>query len=117
MEITSGGTAGPRLASVFAVRDNNVYGSLSGDMRPEDLARTFLSGGWRVRKSSWMEFEVQHEWVRIELFQYENRLMFAGFVDPARVEELAHILQDFGLSYSIELWSEDRTEPLRTLVH
>jgi hypothetical protein len=33
MEITSGGTAAPRLASVFAVRDNNVYGSLSGDMR------------------------------------------------------------------------------------
>ena len=39
MEITSGGTAAPRLASVFAVRDNNVYGSLSGDMRRQSGLR------------------------------------------------------------------------------
>jgi hypothetical protein len=117
MEITSGGTAGPRLASAFDARDNNVYGSVYGETSPETLARTFLSHGWRARKSSWTGFEVEPEWACVELFQHEGRLMFAGFVDPARVDELAQILQRFGLHGSIELWNDDRAELLRELAY
>jgi hypothetical protein len=115
-EIPSSGTAGPHLADTFASRDNNAYATLTGEADPELLARKFLNDGWRARKASLAEFEVEHDWARIELFETDGKLMLAGFVDPDRVETLADILQLHGLGYAIELWSDDGEELLRELV-
>jgi len=116
MEITSGGTAGPRLADQWASLDNNVYGSLPGAPPVERLAQDFAAAGWRARKSSWTDFQVEREWVRIELLQESpGEAIFSGVVDPARAEELAAALAGFGLRYSLEVWDEDRTELLHEI--
>ncbi|WP_433688641.1 hypothetical protein ACQP0I_10535 [Micromonospora carbonacea] len=116
MEITSGGTPGPRLADHLAVLDNNVYGRLPAAPRAKVLAEMFVRAGWRARASSWTEYEVEHEWVRIELVEVSpDERLFSGVVDPARVDELGAVFAGLGLRYSIELWSDDRTSLPREL--
>ncbi|TQJ19971.1 hypothetical protein FBZ33_0156 [Micromonospora sp. A202] len=116
MEITSGGTPGPRLADRLAVRGNNVYGRLPHAPRVKVLAEMFVRAGWRARASSWTEYEVEHEWVCIELVEPSpDERLFSGVVDPSRVDELGAVLAGLGLRYSIELWSDDGTSLLREL--
>ncbi|MGW2621651.1 hypothetical protein [Micromonospora taraxaci] len=116
MEITSGGTPGPRLADRLAVLDNNVYGRLHHAPRAQDLAEMFVRAGWRARASSWTDDEVGHEWVRIELVEASpDEHLFSGIVDPGRLDELAAFFTGLSLRYSIELWSDDQTDLLREL--
>ncbi|MGW3788097.1 hypothetical protein ACWD5Z_26195 [Micromonospora chokoriensis] len=116
MEITSGGTPGPRLADRLAVLDNNVYGRLHHAPRAQDLAQMFVRAGWRARASSWTEYEVGHEWVRIGLVEASPDVhLFSGIVDPSRLDELAAVFAGLSLRYSIELWSDDQTSLLREL--
>ncbi|MFG1658563.1 hypothetical protein ACGFIY_18755 [Micromonospora chersina] len=116
MEITSGGTPGPRLADHLAVLDNNVYGHLPHAPSVQVLAEMFVRAGWRARASSWTEYEVEHEWARIELVEPSpDERLFSGVVEPSRVDELGAVLADLGLHYSIELWSDDQARLLREL--
>jgi hypothetical protein len=114
MEITSGGTPGPRLADEWGSLDNNVHGALPATPPVSQLARVFVAAGWRARKSSWSDFEVEREWVCIELMQESpGNAIFSGVIDPTRVDELAAAFRQLGLHYSIELWNEDRTKIIR----
>ena len=114
MEITSGGTPGPRLADEWASLDNNVYGALPGTPPVSQLAEAFVSAGWRARKSSWSDFEVEREWVRLEVMQESpDNAIFSGVMDSTRVDDLGAAFSELGLHYSIELWNEDRTEIIR----
>lgn len=116
MRITSGGTSGPRLADHLAGLDNNVYGFLPQAPAVKVLAEMFVRAGWRARASSWIEYEVEHEWASIELAESSpDGRLFSGVVDPSRVEELAAVLASFGLRYEFELWSDDRTALIRKL--
>ncbi|WP_200209566.1 hypothetical protein [Micromonospora coerulea] len=116
MEITSGGTPGPRLADDLADLDNNVYGRLHHAPRVKVLAEMFVLAGWRARATSWTEYEVENEWVCIELVEASpDERLFSGVVDPSRVDALGAILAGLGLRYSIELWSDDRATLLREL--
>jgi hypothetical protein len=115
MEITSGGTPGPRLIDELAVLDNNVYGSLPDAPPVRALAEMLVAAGWRARASSWTDIEVEREWVCIELQQPPNTVIFSGVVDPSRVEDLATVFTGLNLTYSIELWNAGGTELLREL--
>ncbi|MET7375038.1 hypothetical protein [Micromonospora arida] len=116
MEITSGGTPGPRLADHLADLDDNVYGRLPHAPSAKVLAEMFVRAGWRARASSWTEYEVEHEWVCIALVEPSpDERLFSGVVDPSRVDELGAVLAGMGLRYSVELWSDDQTSLLREL--
>ncbi|TWG15838.1 hypothetical protein FHU34_111161 [Micromonospora taraxaci] len=76
----------------------------------------FVRAGWRARASSWTEYEVGHEWVRIGLVEASpDEHLFSGIVDPSRLDELAAFFAGLSLRYSIELWSDDQTNLLREL--
>jgi hypothetical protein len=108
VEITSGGTPGPRLADRLAVLDNNVYGRLPHAPAARTLAELFVRAGWRARASSWTDYEVEHEWARIELIDSSaGERLFSGVVDPSRVDDLAAVLTELGVRWSIELWNDD----------
>lgn len=103
MEITSGGTEGPRLDSVLASRDTNVYGLVLGDHSPEELARTFARAGWRARKSSRDEYEVEHTWAQLRFFSDgDGAAVFAGTVEPADLTRLTGTFTSLGLSVRID---------------
>ncbi|GIF26227.1 hypothetical protein BJ973_003497 [Actinoplanes tereljensis] len=115
LDITSGGTPGPQIADELLLLDNNVYGSVADAPPLQDIAESFVLKGWRARRSSWTDFEVECEWVRIELQQTSDGVLFSGIVDPARLDDLGAVLTAFDLRFSMELWSTDRTELLREL--
>ncbi|WP_284741112.1 hypothetical protein [Amycolatopsis sp. RTGN1] len=103
MEITSGGTEGPRLGDELALSDTNVYGLVLGDDGPEELARTFARAGWRARKSSYDEYEVEHTWARLRFFRDRGGAdVFAGTVDPAHLARLAGTFTGLGLTVRID---------------
>ncbi|WP_229070954.1 hypothetical protein [Actinoplanes sp. DH11] len=116
MEITSGGTPGPRLDGELAVLDNNVYGLLRDLPDASRIAQLFAGSGWRARSSSFTAYEVEREWACLELQQLPDGVMFSGVVDPARVDELGGVLTGLGLRYTVELWDPAGTEMLRELV-
>lgn len=102
VEITSGGTPGPRLDEAFHGLDNNVHGRVF-DISLDDLALLFARTGWRVRRSSWTDYEVEREWVELELeLDSTGCVLFAGVIDPARVGDLAAAFAEFGLECAIE---------------
>lgn len=116
MDITSGGTPGPRLADHLAALDNNVYGRLFQAPSAKVLAVLLVRAGWRARASSWTEYEVEHEWVRIKLVDSSpDERLFSGVVEPSRVDELGAVLAHLGVRYSIEIWGDNPTRLLRQL--
>ncbi|MFJ9695665.1 hypothetical protein [Kitasatospora sp. NPDC101183] len=108
MDFTSDGTYGPRLdAAALAHLDlgNNVWGSLAGTTDAHRVAGSFFGAGWRVRRSSWTEFEVENTFAELELCPGDP-VHFSGFVDPDRLMHLLDALNGLRLSYSVEF--EDR---------
>ncbi|RKN22042.1 hypothetical protein D7147_04690 [Micromonospora musae] len=80
------------------------------------LAEMFVRAGWRARASLWTEYEVEQQWVCIELVERSpDERLFSGVVDPSPADELGAVLAGLGLRYSIELWSDDGTSLLREL--
>ncbi|WP_203907766.1 hypothetical protein [Rhizocola hellebori] len=115
MDITSGGTSGPRLVDQLAALDNNVYGSLYDCPPARQLAESFVAAGWRARASSWTDYEVECEWACIELQQLPGEVIFNGVVDPSRLDELAVVFAGLDVRYSIELWNAEGTDLIREL--
>lgn len=115
MQITSSGTPGPRLIDELAMLDNNVHGLLHDAPPVRRLAESLVTAGWRARASSSADFEVEREWVRIELQQLPDGVIFDGVVDPSRLEDLGAALAGLNLRYSIELWNTDRSELIHEL--
>ncbi|MER7582263.1 hypothetical protein [Kitasatospora sp. NPDC097691] len=104
MDFTSGGTDGPRLdAAAMAQLDlgNNVWGSLTGTTSAQSAAELFFRAGWRVRRSSWTEFQVENESAELELMPLEP-VVFSGFVDPDRITDLLASLNGMGVSFNVE---------------
>jgi hypothetical protein len=64
--------------------------------------------GWRVRKSSWTEFEVENIYAELEL-RPTTPVHFSGIVVPERVDDLLAVFTTLGLEYSVELsdWRGD----------
>jgi hypothetical protein len=84
--------------------DNNVHGNVHGSPKPADLAQLFAEAGWRVRRSSWTDYEVEHTWVSIEFVEDSGgSVLFAGVIDPAKAAQLSRIFDDLGLASSVEL--------------
>lgn len=84
--------------------DDNVCGSVDGDVTPEAVASFFATAGWSVRKSSWTEYQVRHAFAEIEFFRHDNVTGFHGVVEPDQVRALAGTFADLGLACSIELY-------------
>ncbi|MFE7788697.1 hypothetical protein [Streptomyces sp. NPDC057460] len=104
MDFTSGGTDEPRLdAAAMAQLDlgNNVWGSLTGTVSAQSAAELFSRAGWRVRRSSRTEFQVENECAELELAPLEP-VVFSGFVDPNRITDLLGALSGMGLPFSVE---------------
>jgi hypothetical protein len=114
VEITSGGTPGPELADEWRDLDNNVYGTLPGE-RPYHVAEQLVNAGWRARASTWTDYEVEREWVGLELAEREGDVLLSGVVDPARLADLAAVFENMGVRYELELWNAERTEIIRQL--
>ncbi|MFJ8045953.1 hypothetical protein ACIRBX_36120 [Kitasatospora sp. NPDC096147] len=112
MDFTSGGTDGPRLDAAAEARlalGDNVWGSLPGTGDARTAAELFSRAGWRVRRSSRTEFQVENESAELELLPLEP-VVFSGFVDPDRIADLLAALSGMGLAFSVEFEDPDGRE-------
>lgn len=103
MKFTSGGTDGPRFDQDGYDLDlgDNVGGFLPTAVSAPDAAHAFYAAGWRVHKSSWTDFEVEHTYAQPELFP-ETPVRFRGVVVPERLHELLSTFSALGLSCTVE---------------
>jgi hypothetical protein len=108
VEFTSGGTDGPRFDGdgYDLSLGNNVGGYLPSALDARQVAAACHAAGWRVRKSSWTEYEVEHTFAELEIFP-ETPVRFRGIVNPDRIDELLAAFATLGLLYVIELDGAD----------
>lgn len=107
MDITSGRIEGKSLNDSPAALPNNVYGSVQAAPLPDSLVRLFATAGWRVRKSTWTDYEVGCAWAEIEFGCDERVRTFSGVIEPDHLPELIETLTNLGVSGTIELHGPD----------
>ncbi|MFE1261088.1 hypothetical protein ACFW5X_11220 [Streptomyces albogriseolus] len=96
------------LAPEWTDLSNNVCGTLHGHRDAGPIAERFERLGWRTRSSSWHGYEVGTTWCEIELEPVDGQdVLLNGVVDPSRFDDLAALLDRFGLTYTLELYDED----------
>ncbi|MFJ7906754.1 hypothetical protein [Kitasatospora sp. NPDC096204] len=122
MDFSSAGTDGPRPDAAAAARAaapavapaelaDNVWGSLFSAVDAQRAAERFHCAGWRVRRSSWTEFEVESAFAELRLLPLEP-VTFSGFVDPDRIDALLAALEAMGLSFGVEFTDADGRDHL-----
>ncbi|MGC5233053.1 hypothetical protein [Streptomyces albogriseolus] len=96
------------LAPEWTKLSNNVCGVLHGHREAASMAERFERLGWRSRSSSWCGYEVGTTWCEVELEAVDGQdVLLNGVVDPSRFDDLAALLDRFGLTYTLELYDED----------
>ncbi|MFZ3475114.1 hypothetical protein ACODT3_00375 [Streptomyces sp. 4.24] len=98
---------GQPLDPVWCEINNNVCGGLAGSPSASLVAGKFVGAGWSSRSASWESYEVETGWCRIEVDSTEGDTLLNGVVDPQRFEDLAELLTQFGLPFSVELYDDD----------
>ncbi|MEV6769205.1 hypothetical protein AB0N05_11320 [Nocardia sp. NPDC051030] len=115
MDTTSSSAGREPLDDSLVALRNNVYGKVESAPRPATLGRNFAESGWKVRKSSITDYEIECGWAAIE-FACDGEvavISFAGVVEPNRVPELIAVLSGMGAFSTIELYGSDGRTLLR----
>jgi hypothetical protein len=75
----------------------------------EHVVDVFRHLGWRVRKCSWVDFEVASGWAEL-ILESDRPMLFHGCVLEAlpNAEPILVPLREAGIGYDAELYSEDR---------
>ncbi|HWG26318.1 hypothetical protein [Actinospica sp.] len=121
MPFTSGGTDGPCFDADANGLDphldlsDNVRGSLPSADSAQHVAEAFHAAGWRVRKSSWTEFEVENTYAQLEL-RPSRPVHFRGVIVPQRIDDLLAVFAALGLTFIVELddWNGSDTATYRS---
>jgi len=93
---------------------SNFFSSLNTTFSREQVAALYEAIGWRVRKCSWAEYEVQCDWAELIIESESPILMHGPVADMgARAEELISPLRAAGISFTAECYGP---EPERELI-
>jgi hypothetical protein len=105
---TSGGTKGPKYneAKYPIPESTNLYGIVESLIAKEELALIFYKHGWSVRKSSWVDFEVECEWAELTI-EGDNEILINGLLAPDMFEELFQFLEQQQLKFSLEFYVDN----------
>ncbi|MGW2019923.1 hypothetical protein [Streptomyces sp. NPDC001927] len=87
---------------------NNVCGVLHGCRDASAVAARFVGAGWSSHSSSWNGYELETSWCQVEIDPIDgSKVLLNGVVDPTRLDELARLLNSFGLPFEQDLNDED----------
>ncbi|MFI0999294.1 hypothetical protein ACIP10_23125 [Streptomyces galbus] len=99
---------GEALSPEWAEMGNNVCGTLYGHRNAALIAERFVRAGWRSSSSSWHGYEIGTSWCEVELDPADGQdVLLNGVIAPHRLDDLAGILERFGLTYVLELYDEE----------
>jgi hypothetical protein len=92
---------------------SNFYSSLHTALSREQVARLYGALGWRVRKCSWVDYQVLSDWAELVIESESPILMHGAVADlPARAEELVAPLRAAGVTFSAECYGPEPEEKL-----
>lgn len=92
---------------------SNFFSSLHTSLSREEIARLYAGLGWRVRKCSWVDYEVMSDWAEL-IIESESPILMHGPVADLldRVEELVAPLRAAGVVFSAECYGPEPTQEL-----
>ncbi len=92
----------------------SFFSSLDTTLSREQIARLYEAIGWRVRKCSWVDYEVVSEWADL-VIEAEAPILMHGPVANlrSRGEELVAPLRNAGVAFTAECYGP---EPARELM-
>ena len=87
---------------------SNFFSSLHTSLSKKQVARLYEALGWRVRKCSWVDYEVVSDWAELVIEAGFPILVHGLVADlPARVEELVTPLRTAGISFAAECYAPE----------
>lgn len=87
---------------------SNFFSALDTLLTPAEVAGLYGALGWRVRKCSWVDYEVISDWAELVIDDTAPILMHGPVADlPARAEELVTPLRAAGVSFTAECYGPD----------
>jgi hypothetical protein len=90
---------------------SNFFSSLHTALSRKQVAGLYGAIGWRVRKCSWVDYEIISDWAELVIEAQGPILMHGPVADlPARAEELVAPLRAAGVAFTAECygpWPED----------
>jgi hypothetical protein len=88
---------------------SNFY-SVIKDKTKEDLNYIFQKQGWKIRKSSMTDFEIQNSWTELVLQSDKESLLLHGLVayHPDNVKIIGQLFESLKCSYKFEFYDNDQ---------
>jgi hypothetical protein len=87
---------------------SNFYSALDTLLTPGQVAGLYEAVGWRVRKCSWVDYEIRSEWAELVIADSSPVLMHGAVADlSARAEELVAPLRTAGVSFTAECYGPE----------
>jgi hypothetical protein len=87
---------------------SNFFGALDTGLSPEQVAGLYEAFGWRVRKCSWVDYEVTSDWAELIIEDTTPVLIHGSVADLlVRAEELVAPLRAAGVSFTAECYGPD----------
>jgi hypothetical protein len=97
-----------RPAPTWLESGATVCSVLRGPLRTPAVAARFAQAGWSSRSSSWHGYEVETDWCQIGLDPLgTSDTLLGGAVVPDRLDSLARLLTESGLSFTLELYDAE----------
>ena len=85
--------------------ESNFFSAIDTELSREQVAQLYGASGWRVRKCSWIDYEVISDWAELIIEAESPILMHGPVADlPARAEELVAPLRAAGISFTAECY-------------
>jgi hypothetical protein len=86
----------------------NFFSSLDTHLTRQQVARLYGALGWRVRKCSWVDFEITNDWAEL-IIESESPILMHGPVADllVRVEEVVAPLRAAGVSFHAECYGPE----------
>jgi hypothetical protein len=84
---------------------SNFFSVLDTHLTPAEVAGLYAALGWRVRKCSWVDYEVISDWAELVIDDTSPILMHGPVADlPARAEEVVAPLRAAEVSFTAECY-------------
>lgn len=92
---------------------SNFFSSLQTSFSREQVAGLYGALGWKVRKCTWVDYEIISDWAELIIEADAPILMHGPVADlPARAEELVAPLRAAGISFTAECYGPDPDQKL-----
>ena len=88
---------------------NNFYVAFKAASKHQ-IREAFISYGWKYRKVSWEDFELENDWSELVLHGNVNEPLMAGAVifNPPNVEKLDTVFASIGGNYQYEFYDDQK---------